>query len=188
MIYRGQVFDGSDSLNCGANKIPDTTYHTITAWVKPDLSAGDSYFGVLLDVVTTKPWEGIGLYIRRLDGAVGHHVGNGWRLSQVNKLASNTWSYVALRGYRHPGAGKVAVSVNGSSWEQIYSGQTGSLQIYPAAPLHIGSYRAAVGHRLRGIIDEVRVSSKYRAIGWIQTEYNNQGSPGTFFVVGAETP
>ena len=37
-----------------------------------------------------------------------------------------------------------------------------------------------------GIIDEVRISSVDRSSGWIQTEYNNQNSPGTFYSVGTQ--
>src|SRR3990172_9436389 len=38
-----------------------------------------------------------------------------------------------------------------------------------------------------GFIDEVRFSSSVRALSWIQTEYNNQGSPSTFFLpLGSE--
>jgi hypothetical protein len=35
-------------------------------------------------------------------------------------------------------------------------------------------------------IDEVRVSSIPREACWIETEYNNQSSPGTFYTMGAE--
>ena len=35
-----------------------------------------------------------------------------------------------------------------------------------------------------GQIDEVRVSNIARSAAWIQTEYNNQSSPATFYTVG----
>jgi hypothetical protein len=37
-----------------------------------------------------------------------------------------------------------------------------------------------------GIIDEVRVSDSVRSPDWIQTSYNNQFAPGTFYAVGPE--
>ncbi|MCA9759521.1 MAG: DUF2341 domain-containing protein, partial [Candidatus Eisenbacteria bacterium] len=37
-----------------------------------------------------------------------------------------------------------------------------------------------------GNLDEVRVASSPRSAGWILTEFNNQSSPGTFLVSGAE--
>ena len=48
-------------------------------------------------------------------------------------------------------------------------------------PVVIG--RRAIGDNrfLNGIIDEVRMSNVARSAGWIQTEYNNQSSPSTFY-------
>ena len=39
---------------------------------------------------------------------------------------------------------------------------------------------------LNGSLDEVRISNSGRGDGWIQTEYNNQSSPATFYTVGPE--
>ena len=39
---------------------------------------------------------------------------------------------------------------------------------------------------LDGSIDEVRISSKSRSSDWLQTEYNNQGTPGSFIALTAE--
>lgn len=43
------------------------------------------------------------------------------------------------------------------------------------------------GQAYNGKLDEVRVSNVARAAGWITTEYNNQGTPTTFYAVGAAT-
>ncbi|MHA2096193.1 MAG: DUF2341 domain-containing protein, partial [Candidatus Hodarchaeales archaeon] len=37
-----------------------------------------------------------------------------------------------------------------------------------------------------GMIDEVRLSKSIRSVGWIQTEYNNQKDPTTFYSVGTK--
>jgi len=42
------------------------------------------------------------------------------------------------------------------------------------------------GYYLNGIMDEVRLSSIIRSDGWIETEYNNQDNPGSFYGVGIE--
>jgi hypothetical protein len=47
---------------------------------------------------------------------------------------------------------------------------------------------AALADYLDGKIDEVRISTIARTDQWIRTCYNNQSSPLTFCVVGAETP
>lgn len=41
--------------------------------------------------------------------------------------------------------------------------------------------------QFEGIFDEIRVSDVRRSTGWIQTEYNNQNSPYTFYDIGVET-
>ena len=38
----------------------------------------------------------------------------------------------------------------------------------------------------KGIIDEVRISSTAKSAGWINSSYNNQHSPSTFYSVGGE--
>ncbi len=52
-------------------------------------------------------------------------------------------------------------------------------------PLRIGS-RFDDTLLFNGVIDEVRVSSVERTAGWVETEYNNQSDPFTFFNYGAE--
>jgi hypothetical protein len=37
-----------------------------------------------------------------------------------------------------------------------------------------------------GILDEFRVSTSARSADWILTEYRNQNTPATFYVVGAQ--
>lgn len=39
-----------------------------------------------------------------------------------------------------------------------------------------------------GLIDELRVSNSVRSADWITTAFNNQNAPGTFLVMGTETP
>ncbi len=45
----------------------------------------------------------------------------------------------------------------------------------------------ATSEAFDGTIDEVRISSVDRGPSWIETEYNNQFSPPTFYVLGAES-
>lgn len=45
----------------------------------------------------------------------------------------------------------------------------------------------AAGFFWNGWIDELRVSTSVRSADWIQTSYNNQSSPSTFYTIGAET-
>jgi hypothetical protein len=55
-----------------------------------------------------------------------------------------------------------------------------------------GTYQAYIGthdglvRNFDGTVDEVRISNSSRTAGWIQTSYNNQNSPSTFYTVGSE--
>ena len=40
---------------------------------------------------------------------------------------------------------------------------------------------------LNGSADEIRISNVIRSADWIATEYNNQGSPSTFYALGSES-
>jgi len=187
MVAHGQDFDGDDTIGCGKNKIPNLTHHTITAWVKLDLSAAEGKVqGVVVDVETSDPWPGVALYVQQSNGAFGHFV-SVWRLSKTNKVTSGKWTYLAIRGYRHPSAGYLDVSMDGSPWESLHTGSTTDLAIGASSPLRIGSY-SGTAHHAQGVIDEVRIAGVARTASWIKTEYNNQSDPSAFHVVGPETP
>lgn len=187
VIAQGQDLDGDDSIGCGANKISNPTHHTITAWVNVDRSSGGNYFGVVVSVGTVDPWPGLALYIRRSDGAFGHFVSS-WRLSSVNKVPSNQWAYLAIRGFRDPSSGYLGVSLNGSAFENIMTGNTTNLAVNSGTALNLGSYGVAVAHMTHGTLDEVRIADVVRSNNWISTEHANQSDPAGFYVVGPETP
>ena len=50
----------------------------------------------------------------------------------------------------------------------------------------IGIHANLVSNPMIGTIDEVRISNIARSKDWVVTSFNNQGSPSTFYVVGAE--
>ncbi len=59
---------------------------------------------------------------------------------------------------------------------------------------HIGNAPQAWGpggnttNPLKGMLDELRISTTARGSGWIRTEFANQSSPGTFYSVGPDQP
>ena len=65
--------------------------------------------------------------------------------------------------------------------------QSGSLR-QNSYNIRIGDHATGGDDPFDGIIDEVRISSKARSNEWLDTEYNNQNDPGTFFTLGPETP
>jgi len=52
-------------------------------------------------------------------------------------------------------------------------------------PLYLGS-NCYGSERFNGDIDEVRISNIARSLAWIQTSYNNQKSPSTFYIIKSE--
>ncbi|MRS04768.1 hypothetical protein EG832_16360, partial [bacterium] len=65
-------------------------------------------------------------------------------------------------------------------------GQSTTAATQNAVPqyLYLGSYSG--GEYFEGTIDEARYSLTHKSADWIETEYNNQISPGSFAVIGEE--
>ncbi|MGD9306249.1 MAG: C25 family cysteine peptidase, partial [Desulfobacterales bacterium] len=66
------------------------------------------------------------------------------------------------------------------------SSQTGNLTVN-TDQVRIGDNATGADQPFDGIIDEVRISSVARSDAWLNTEYNNQSDPSTFFTLGPET-
>ena len=79
-------------------------------------------------------------------------------------------------------ASGVTVYVNGASQTLHVDSDSLSASILNNVNLGIANVD---GGFFNGTIDEVRVSSTLRSAAWIQTEYNNQSSPATFYTVGS---
>jgi hypothetical protein len=54
--------------------------------------------------------------------------------------------------------------------------------------VRIGAHATGGDQPFDGVIDEVRISSTARSDAWLNTEYNNQSDPATFFTLGPEAP
>lgn len=70
---------------------------------------------------------------------------------------------------------------------QILHTGSGAANTASIMPWHIMQNGSLVTTCVKGLADEIRISSVARAADWIITEYNNQSSPSTFYsVVGEE--
>ena len=56
---------------------------------------------------------------------------------------------------------------------------------WPAQSTYVGD-RSALGRTFSGTIDELRVSNIARPSTYVQTEFNNQNSPGAFYTISPE--
>ncbi|HKO45275.1 MAG TPA: DUF2341 domain-containing protein [Pyrinomonadaceae bacterium] len=196
----GGDFNGSsDYIDVKAGKVDtSTTTGTVSAWVR--ISALDTN-GVVLGYGGSGPtapamW---GVYVRLVSGnrylAVAGRASEGATYNTVRGstvLAANTWYYVTY-------------SSNGSAWKIRVNGATAETvtpvlgtntgqwigDITPTTPDKsvMGGVYAGGGYSSanfwHGLLDEVRLSNIERSDDWVQTEYNNQNSPSTFYSLSA---
>jgi len=90
----------------------------------------------------------------------------------------NTWYHVALRW---DGATTMTIYVNGVS--QTLTATSGLAAGSSVALILGGRYSGAPERWFNGILEEFKLSNMQRSAGWIQTEYNNQNSPSTFYSI-----
>lgn len=99
-------------------------------------------------------------------------------------FADGNWHYYTFVVGDAPGG--IWIYVDGV--QRAYVGFQGSDPFTPPGSIYLGSRSDLNATRfLLGFLDEVRVSSEPRSINWINTEFLNQNSPGTFVTLGAET-
>ena len=92
-----------------------------------------------------------------------------------------TWYHIAVvwRSGQQP-----IFYVNGAAVTATTSTVRASIYDNSLEPLYIG--RSYVGGRFfDGVIDEVRISNVARSAQWIQTCYNNQMNPSSFYTIGS---
>ncbi len=132
-------------------------------------------------------------------GAVSFSVGNGtkggtgWTQAYTKgNMALNTWYFIAgiyngsyaaafingtaVVNMTYPAQNPVGASINSSTFSTNI-GDSAYSRLCEGAP---------GGRYFDGTIDEVRISNTARSDSWINTEYNNQKSPSTFYYIGQE--
>lgn len=100
-------------------------------------------------------------------------------LRSTAPTGNGTWSYVVvtLAGSQTQG-GQATVYINGQP-SGTASGGSGPIVDDSGQPAFLGN--VSWYWELRGRADEFRISNTIRSADWIATEYNNQGSPATFY-------
>jgi hypothetical protein len=181
IIANGQDFendDSSDRIDVGNWNVPGQGL-TLQAWVNFETFASD------------------GRVISKADG--GNNNDHTWMLSEVNdtiRMRLTTSSTIALEA--------TSISLSTTPWyffigtydgntmrlridktEVNSTSQTGDIQ-QDARKIAIGNQPEGGWKGLDGILDEVRVSSIRRSDTWLNTEYNNQMNPQTFYSLGEE--
>ncbi len=170
-IGDGFDFDGvNDYINLGTG--PQTTgagARTIELWARPDaFDNGGAFQG------------------GTIANDFSFHTDNGTDNNWFVEFEANDDEFTlvnSLGNWHH-----YALVYDGTDVKLYYDGvlfdNTTSALTTGANNLEIARWNA---NEFDGFIDEVKVSNVARSADWIQTEYNNQNSPGTFYAVEAET-
>ena len=177
-ISEGQELDGIDKYisvsNSSSLQITDAL--TIEEWINLD-SFGSGYD---VDIVARKGRGNPNNYelaIHDTNVTLILDEGDGDGLSGLTSLSSGNWYHVAGTW---DGTTRV-VYLNGAQDNSDFrSGTLGT----DTRSLYLGG--RAWTDLVDGIIDEVRISNIARSAEWISTQYNNQNSPSTFYIVGSE--
>jgi hypothetical protein len=183
-IGRAQDFS-SDHVSCGNLGIGDT--YTVECWIKADtlIAGGDQNtygFTVMASAVSGQGYP-LWLAVRgtevRLWAYESTSSTGGWRETTGAGLNTTDDFYIVATANR---SSTTKVYVNGIerlsftndgdvSWTDIFT---------------LGDLRPGRAIYFDGVIDEVRVSNNIRSADWIETSYNNQSSPASFYNVGPE--
>ena len=164
----------------------------LEAWIKPSAFT-HQYPGIVMkwDWKSGVPWQrSYSMYLSSAKPWFMLSNDGAWhdesQLESTTALSTDTWYHLAftydgsvMRVYIN-GAQDCVKSATLTIWD-------GSADVSIGASLTEGAV-AADEETFNGTIDEVRISNTARSADWIQTEFNNQSSPSTFFSVGSEEP
>ncbi|MHA2379032.1 MAG: LamG-like jellyroll fold domain-containing protein, partial [Candidatus Thorarchaeota archaeon] len=117
-------------------------------------------------------------------------VGNNYNLA-TNPFANGTWHHLAVTlDYSiRTDLDSVGMYIDSSFWSPIYRGvPVYWTQIADLDDWLWGGDPDMPTRYFDGRFDEIRVSNTVRSVEWLETEYDNQNNPSTFYSVGAEVP
>jgi hypothetical protein len=195
------LFDGVDDYvnvpdpGDGNLDFEDAEDFTIRVWAK-STTTNTQQQGIVAKREVSGGFSGWSLEVDDSDDAGGNV--NGVRFTvdgtggSVSSLASNavggdsTWHYIVAVAHR---AGVSGIYVDGALGTGANNSQniSGITAIQNSIPLEIGRFFVSGADTyFEGPIDEVRVSQSRASENRINTEWNNQSDPGTFYTLGAE--
>jgi hypothetical protein len=161
---------GGDDFTGGYVQAPrvftSQTRFTFSAWIYP--RSGARYF-------ISEWWNYQGAFLQVSTNTEVQFYINSFKVSKPITL--NQWHYV-VGTYD----GRTA-----RLWVDGGSPASGSVSAptWPSQNLYVGD-RSDHLRKFNGLIDEVRVSNVARSSNWVNTEFNNQKDPSTFYTIGTE--
>jgi hypothetical protein len=178
-IAGGQTFNTVSDL---ASVPGDTEFNTASFTVQFWVNINPDYSGTwlrLFDTPTSFTNHPIITYNSYPNPALIYGIGANQYNSDANSFQPNQWNFIVL-------------TYNGTTHGMYINGQA-QAQGAPYTPVfqYNTSYITLGNRELQdratdGVMDEFRMLNSARSAGWVVTEYNNQGSPSTFYTVGAQ--
>jgi hypothetical protein len=175
-----------DLIDCGNDSTFNITGYSITlqAWIQHNITPQNHYFGIM----NHKGWyDGYSLWIEQNSWKIAFNLpGESHKLIGATDVTTNLWHHIVatydgammkifIDGVQDPNDLAKIDAIEPSSSEQDFWIGHGD---QPKDKIWSGEYE--------GQIDEVRVSTVARSTEWIQTEYNNQYNPSSFYSLETE--
>jgi len=184
-LGRGIAFDGNNDQVTFTNPIAGNQAHTISAWV--DVVAPATGFSSVLTVGNAAMSQSRFLHTKYPNVAIGLF---GSDLQPTNTGIDGLGPKLVHWVYDPNGnAGNTTLYIDGVSVATMNHGgminTTGTAGYLGYAPQEWGP-GGNTPNPLHGTLDEVRIASIDRTHQWIETEFANQSSPGTFYMIGLE--
>jgi hypothetical protein len=182
-IADGQYFNGNDQW---VEVSDDSSLHftnqiTATAWIRPTAAQDwDTILSKMSYQVSELYWVlDDNTLILQLDGPLG------WDWWSDITVSNNEWAYLAFT-YDDSTDTVTMYKNGGASTDSEYASGTLNLSTNND-PLYIGMNTGWSGEDFHGTIDEVRISKVARSSDWIETSYNNQSDPSSFFSMSEDS-
>ncbi len=179
-IDGGASFNGTNNYISVPNSssLQPSGDFTITAWINPTRTG--NWQGVVFKSYTTSVYR-FAFALSDVDSTHYRLAAYSSSYSWQYANASNTYgSMVHIAFVYNASTGRIAFYTNATS-----QGSGGYSITAESQSMGFGQWVGS--YWFKGILDEIHISSGQRSINWIMTEYNNQGSPATFYTVGSET-
>jgi hypothetical protein len=185
-IYGGAHLDGANAHDIHVTS-PSGIYNlsdiTVSAWVSPtSYTNGDNDTNQLIFSMVRKSFG-----ITNTGKLYASTVTSGSFRSSTSSTLIGTGTLKLVHAVFKSSTQKWYLYINGVEVAYTSQGAGSGTNITDTGALAIGdSASNNYSGNFYGDLDEVRIADTNRSADWIKTEYNNQKSPNTFYIVGAE--
>jgi hypothetical protein len=186
-------FDGSnDAITVGQIDTDEWPSFTVTGWVNQDATGDDRVFSKAPDTNAANAIihfaiDDYSAQNGRFRVRMNTDGTGGGASSSVDSIALTTpgnWVYLAWSW--SAATASMRLYVNGTFDRSV--ARDGDTVLDSIIPFVIGNWQTGTydNRFFNGKIDEIRMTELVLSDGWIETEFNNQVNPSTFYTIGSE--